>query len=330
MSPVRTLAAAPGWVDDVLHAMQPAVRRRRVLSVKWDGGHSNDIFELDFDDGRTLLLKRARHDWARESFMTSEQAGALLAESSDIVAPRPLPLAGDIADAPVQAYWRIPLPTLAQLWPSLADGQRVSALRSLGALLRRLHDIDAPHYGPLRGADGAAAHDLAGALTGDLQRRLLPAVHAHWSTGAWLLEWLIDRIAWADAMRGPAAASMVHNDLHLGNVLCRVAGDTVTCVGFLDLDGVAGSAPECDIAGFGVLHGPLFEQELDLRWHAEVAHGYGDGADPRMIAFFRCAHLANQGFSSGLLGHDEHAERIRQALHVELDALQQQVMMATA
>jgi Ser/Thr protein kinase RdoA (MazF antagonist) len=143
----------------------------------------------------------------------------------------------------------------------------------------------------------------------ELGVRLLPAVIAHWPAGIASVERLIERSATMKRLCGRGAA-MVHTDVHLGNVLCRVADQRVECVGLLDLDEAAGGATEWDLASFHVLHGPLFQREIDPALRDEVATGYDAELDDVLLEHFRCMHLANQGFSSALLGHDDHARQI--------------------
>jgi Ser/Thr protein kinase RdoA (MazF antagonist) len=324
--PAAVNAATPldtGWIPDVLRRLDGAVRQLTVRRIRADHSHSNDIFELTFCDGRTLLLKRARHEWLRPCFTASEMAARLIRASSELVVPQPLPLP-DLPEElpeelPVQAYWRIPLPTLAQLWPELTAERQAAALRSLGALTRKLHRIAAPGWGPLHRCD--AACDLAGDLHRDLRRRLLPAVIAHWPAGIRALERLIEGIPTVQQRWPAAAAALVHADLHLGNVLCRVRGGKVHCVGFLDLDGAAGGTAEADVACFDVLHGPLFQRHIHRDMRLELRRGYGDGLDERIVEYFHCAHLANQGFSSALLGHEGHAADIAAELDRRLCTL---------
>src|SRR5690606_30648166 len=187
------------------------------------------------------------------------------------------------------------------LWPALRHDARQAAMRSLGRLLRRLHTVEAPGWGPLR--EGARATQAA-ALQHELQSRLLPATIAHWPDGIALLEQLIDRIPVLAPHRTP---SLVHGDLHLGNVLCHAQNGRVRCVGLLDLDEVAGGTPEADVASLEVLHGPVFEREVERPLLAAVREGYGAPLDEPVVRYYNCVHLANQGFSSAFLEHHEHA-----------------------
>jgi Ser/Thr protein kinase RdoA (MazF antagonist) len=315
------------WIPDVLRRLDGAARNLTVRRIRADHSHSNDIFELTLCDGRTLLLKRARHEWLRPCFTASATAARLISASSELVVPQPLPLPDLPEELPVQAYWRISLPTLAQLWPDMTAERQAAALRSLGALTRRLHTIAAPGWGPLHRCD--AECDLAGDLHRDLRQRLLPAVIAHWPAGIAALERLIQGIptvqqrwsAAAEQRWSAAAAALVHADLHLGNVLCRVRGGHVHCVGFLDLDGAAGGTAEADVACFDVLHGPLFQRHIHRDLRLELRRGYGPGLDDQILEYYRCAHLGNQGFSSALLGHEGHAADIAAELDRRMGTL---------
>ena len=299
-------AGAPEWINEFVHDSRARLPDIRVMRIGTHSGHSNDIAEATFSDGSTLLIKRARHEWAAASFAAAAEAARLISAGSDIVVPQPLPglTAGD-----VQAYWRIDLPTLAQLWPGLSGNARAEALRSLGELMRRLHEITIPVWGPIGGSGRDATPGAA--MERDLRDRLLPAVYAHWPRGAWSLERLIDAIPVVARMHERHTPRLVHADLHLGNVLCSVEDGDVKCVGLLDLDDVSGGAAEADIACFEMLHGPLFERQIDDDMIGEVRQGYdARRLESRLLDFYRCAHLANQGFCSGLLQHEEHAAAI--------------------
>lgn len=306
----------PPWLRALIAALpeQPG----EPLDHQWRGGHSNDVRELTFADGRILIVKRARQTWGRAGYATAAAAAHLIRSRSGLEVPEPLPVPLRLHGRTVQAYWRLPRPTLAELWPRLEDAQRLVALRSLGALMRRLHAIDAPRFGDITAA--GTQDDFATMLQRDLQLRLLPAVYAHWPDGAWWVERLIERIPDV-ADNGPHAPVLTHNDLHMGNVLCDVGAAGVECVGLLDLDGVTGCCAARDVATFSVLHGPLFLKPLTAPFHAALAESAGCERQPLLLSFFRCVQLANQGFSSGLLGDIEHAALIRDALDAELRAL---------
>lgn len=311
-------AALPAWMADAV-ARLGEVQGRTIGDVRRDDGHSNDIWELDLDDGRVLLLKCGRHAWARTFFAASCEAARLIEQQSDIVAPRPLPVPEPDGDHPIQAYWRIPLPTLQQLWPRLDDGARERVLRSWATLLHRLHRIAPPSHGALPAREPCT---FGTALHRELHDRLLPAVYTHWPAGLPHLERLIAQAPLVAARRAGAPPALVHNDMHMGNVLCRVdAGGVVHCVGLLDLDDAIGAPPESDFASFHVLHGPLFERPLARRWHRTLRATYDAPLDDALVAFFRCTHLVNQGFSSALLGHCEHAEAIAAELRGRMRAL---------
>ena len=101
---------------------------------------SNDRAEVRFDDGRTLVVKRARHEWARARFAASHHASRLLREAG-IPAPRPLALAAAEDGLPVEAYWKIELPTLAESWSAGRRAARQGLLRGWGRLARRIHRV---------------------------------------------------------------------------------------------------------------------------------------------------------------------------------------------
>lgn len=291
-----------------------------LVDIDWRGHHSNDVFELRFENGRTLVVKQGRHDWVAGPFRTAQHASDLLRDEADVIAPVLIDTPSD-AGAPLQAYWRIPLPTLADVWPHLPEQRRLGTLRSLGRLVRRLHEITPQGWGPLTdpipGPEG-----LRTELERDLVHRLLPAVRSLWPAGTPALERLIAAIPAVAERAGRRTAVLVHDDLHMMNVLCAPEDDEtdgdVGCVGFLDLDGVLGAPPERDLAGFDVLHGPLFHQYLEPRWRSCVFQGYALDLDPGILAFYRAVHLANFGFHDALAGHHQHADEVAAAFHEEV------------
>lgn len=306
------------WLRALMRCIPDELTGREPLHHRWCGGNSNDVRELTFDDGAVLIIKRARQPWGRSAFNTAAAAARMIGTASEIEVPEPLPVPLRLHGRTVQAYWRLPRPTLGELWPRLEERQRQDALRSLGRMMRRLHAIPAARFGDITSA--GAGSDAAGMLRRDLVHRLLPAVYAHWPAGAWSVERVIERIPDV-ARHAPHTPVLTHNDLHIGNVLCDVRASGVECVGLLDLDGVTGCCAERDVATFRVLHGPHFLMEVSPACHAALDEGRGARSHPLLLSFFRCVQLANQGFSSGLLGDVEHAAIIHDALDAELRAL---------
>ncbi|MBW3571224.1 MAG: aminoglycoside phosphotransferase family protein [Gemmatimonadetes bacterium] len=265
--------------------------------------HSNDRVQIRFSDGRTLVVKRARHRWAAPRFSVSRRACEIIARRTGIVAPRPLPLPAPPDGMPAEAYWRIDRPTLADVWPQLRAGERVWALRHWGRLAARLHGIRFPAHGSLL---QGGTQPLSGYLREDLGQRLLPAVRAHWPQGVALVERLLERTDGV-AARADAGGVLVHNDLHMQNVLCERRKHSARSVGVLDLEAAIAGPPEAELAQMEVLHGPLFGKELPQGWMDEVMRGYGRATDPVLRAFFRAVHLLNMGFHAAFVGWHDHA-----------------------
>lgn len=307
-------------VADLLHRVAPDARDAGEVAVHCHDVHSNDVAELRFPDGRTLMVKRGRFPWAGERFQTSRIASELLRERGSVVAPAPLPLPDGLDERPVEAYWRISLPTLQEVWPGLSPREREEALRSLGRLIRRVHDVHLPGYGPLQAA-ASTPTPLRDPLHEDLAGRLLPAVYADWPEGAWAVESLVEAVPVLAARLAEREASLVHNDLHLGNVLCEAGPDGVRCTGLLDLESAGAAPPESDLAVAQVHHGPLFCQPLPEGWFRWVLEGYGADPEPFALSFYRAYHLANMGYYSALVGHGEHAGEVARTLREEVEAL---------
>lgn len=285
--------------------------------VRFHGAHSNDLAEVRLRDGRTLMVKRGRHPWAAERFETSRRAAALVRQHRAAVVPEPLPLPQGVDERPVEAYWRIARPTLAEIWPALSPSGQRRALRSWGRLIRRIHAVELQGYGPL--GREPRADDLAEHLRADLQDRLLPAVYSEWPDAAWPLERLLTLLP--GALPEGVGACLVHNDLHAGNVLCELVDGEPRCIGLLDLETAVAAPPESDLAIAELHHGALFGQPLPTGWRHWLREGYGREPDARVLAVYRASHLANLGFYSALVGHEEHAALVADALHAEVDAL---------
>lgn len=289
------------------------------VTVCFHDRHSNDVAELRFADGRALMVKRGRYLWARERFETSRIASDLL-RPRGVIVPAPLPLPDGLDERPVEAYWRIPLPTLQECWPGLSRREREIALRSLGCLLRRVHSVCLSRYGPLQ-ETASTPVPLSVHLHEDLAARLLPAVAAAWPEAVRALQRLVEAVPALARRLHSCEAAIAHNDLHIGNVLCEVGPDGVRCVGLLDLETAAAAPPESDLAAAQIHHGPLFCQPLPEGWFRCLLDGYGADPDPFVLAFYRAYHLANMGYYSALVGHGEHARAVAQVLDAELEAL---------
>ena len=290
------------------------------VAVHYYDMHSNDVAELRLADGRALMVKRGRYLWAAERFATSRIASDLLRTRGGVIVPAPLLLPDGLDERPVEAYWRISLPTLQECWPALSPEERERALRSLGRLIRRVHNVRLPGHGPLQAATSTPVA-LSDHLHGDLSGRLLPAVAADWPEAVGSLEKLVEAVPALAGRLQECEAAIVHNDLHLGNVLCETGPEGVRCVGLLDLETAGGAPPESDLAVAQVHHGPLFCQPLPEGWFRWLLEGYEADPDPVVLSFYRAYHLANMGYYSALVGHGEHAWEVAQALAAEVEAL---------
>ncbi len=306
-------------IRSLLHAIHEETGGAAPSSTVFRGEHSNDVAEIHFGNGRTLMVKRGRFAWAGPRFAASRLAAGLLKQKAGIVAPAPLGLPEAITtEGPIEAYWRIELPTLQELWATLPEVQRSAVLHSWGRLIRRVHRIKLLGYGPLPKARTEPV-PLQEFLHTDLADRLLPAIAHNWADARGVVECLLRTIPCV-AERAPAQSTLLHNDLHMGNVLCEENGETFGCVGLLDLEAAFAGPPEADLANLQVLHGPLFAQPLPGAWFQEVATGYGENLDPLLLGFFRAYHLLNLGFYSALIGHAEHAGQVAAAARVEVKA----------
>lgn len=285
--------------------------------------HSNDLTEIRFNGGPTLMVKRARSypETAAARFRTCRRASRLLREEVGVMAPEHLDLPPTPAE-PIMAYTRIELPTLAELWPDVSERGRARVLRDWGRLIGRMHQVRLPGYGPLAEAEQSAT-SLTEFLTWDLAERLQPAVEGVWKTGAPVVDRLLTSIPEVarrvdDREEG---AVLNHNDLHMANVLCRLEAGEIRCVGFLDLEAALAGPPEADLAKIGIYHGPLFAKPLTGCWFERVWEGYGKALDPHVLAFFRAYHLVNIGFHMAFTGNKAHAGEIARAAQEDVEAL---------
>jgi aminoglycoside phosphotransferase (APT) family kinase protein len=306
-------------LDPVLRALPPELRAGACTEVRRCAGH-NDVRELRVPGGRSLIVKRARHAWAAPCFRAARLAARLLRRRTGIVAPDHVPAPEVIAGRAIEAYWRLPLPTLRELWPRIPDRMRERTLRSWGELLRRVHSVKLQGHGPLE-QDARTAPSLAVFLAGDIGERLAPAAAAAWPRGAALARTLAASVPDLARRVGDRPPVLVHNDLHMGNVLCAEQGRGIRCVGVLDLEWAIAGPPESDLARVQVLHGALFGQPLDGPWFEVVLAGYRDPLDAFALTFYRAYHLLNLGYHAALAGHDGHAAAVRRAVARELAGL---------
>lgn len=309
-----------GLIEAVVSAATGSRAEACVAEVVARAAHTHDMIEVRLRDGRSLMVKHGRHDWSAAEFENSRTASALL-RSAGVVAPEhvPAPVAPD--GRPVEAYWRVELPTLAEAWPHLGERERRDALRSWGELLRRAHAVTIPGYGAIGGA-ARSGSPLQWFLAQDLAVRLFPAVASVWPAGLGTVEGLLEAIPEIAAVVGDRPGSLVHGDLHMGNVLCDVgAAGGIACVGFLDLEEAFSAPPEADLARAQLLHGPLFGRPLEEGWFEEVVDGYGHEPNGVLLAFFRVFALLNLGFHAALTGLDTHAAAVAEAAAAELPAV---------
>jgi aminoglycoside phosphotransferase (APT) family kinase protein len=281
--------------------------------------HSNDFAQIRIEPGRTLVVKRPRFEWAASRFATSRIASTMIREHAQLTVPRPLPLPSYLDPMPLEAYWRIEKPVLKEVWSGLDAARRREGLRSLGGMLARLHGVRTVGFGPLSDA-ATPSRTLSDYLRTELLDRLLPATAADWPGAMPVVEALAERIDEMEERVGDRSR-LVHNDLHMGNILCDAPPAPVSCLGLIDLETAVSAPPESDLASLEVHHGPLFGQPIEGAWMQTVRSAYPSPADARAINFYRAFHLVNMGFYSALVGHDWHAARVLEAAAGEVDRL---------
>lgn len=309
--PNPLIASLQGWIEAEAGGAE-------VTDVSF-AQHSNDVAELRLDDGRRLMVKRGRFDWVGPRFENSRAASRLIRGEAGLAAPEPLELPEEIDDRPLEAYWRIELPTLRQAWPDLSNPEREQALVSWGEMLTRMHTVRLSRWGAIRG--GPVHRSFEAYMEADLRTRLIPAVWGEWPEASAPVEELARAVTVLASRLRDRSPVMVHGDVHMGNILYDPDPDGAGCVGVIDLESASGGVAESDLAIAQVLHGPLFEQPLPAGFIGTVVESYGSRPDPFAMAFFRTYHIANLGFFSALVGDTEHASEVLGLLEAELGRL---------
>ncbi|HLT35929.1 MAG TPA: aminoglycoside phosphotransferase family protein [Enhygromyxa sp.] len=279
--------------------------------------HSNLVAEVELDIGRTLIIKQARYPEMAARFETSRTAARLLRQRTRVVVPEYLDVPGPNSTL---AYWRIPLPTLEELWPGLREQALRHTLRTLGGLIRRIQQVRLPGHGALLEVE--RARSATEFLLFDLRQRLRPAAAGHWRAALPTIDELVDRTRGMQARVDDREAVLVHNDLFAPNILCEQMRDgEVVCVGAIDFEDAFAGPPEAEFAKIEVLHGPLFGRPQTEQLMREIVTGHGGPLDPLVMAYFRAFHLLNMGFHAAATGHDGHAAEVLDACWRELHAL---------
>jgi aminoglycoside phosphotransferase (APT) family kinase protein len=258
-------------------------------------------------NGRTLMVKRARSSAAAGGFAAAREASRMLRARGEVVAPEYVRARDDAWDAPVLAYWKIERPTLAEVWEELEPGPRAAAMRSWGALAARVHHVRLSGYGALVG--GGRAPTLEGDLSRALGVEMRATVAREWPGGSAALDAILTAIPALASRTTRGRAVLVHNDLHMENILCEQDRAGVRCVGVLDLEAAVSGPPEADLARPLVLYGPIFGA-LPRVLTAELLAGYGARLDPVTLDFYRALHLLNIGLHCARRGLDDFAARL--------------------
>jgi hypothetical protein len=300
----------------LLGLMRCAGATAPALDVYRADGYCNELLELRLPGREPLMVKRAHHHWGAARLRASRIAAGLLRRRTGVIAPAHLDVSADGRGRAVEAYWRIPLPTLRETWIDLPERRQPQALRSWGALLRRVHKVKLPGHGDLEGSSDART--LSAVLDEDLRGRLAPALRQSWPAAVELAEKLARRTSEVGSRCSGREVVLLHSDFHMGNVLCVQKPRSVRCVGVIDLETAWGGPPEVDIARVQVLHGPELGAPLPDGWLEHFIRGYDAPLDRDVLAFFRTEHLLNLGYHAALAGWWEHVDRLRAMIVREL------------
>jgi aminoglycoside phosphotransferase (APT) family kinase protein len=234
-----------------------------------------------------------------------------------VLAPRHLDVEQDVRGRPIEAYWRIPFPTLREVWPALPQRRRPQALRSWGALLRRVHRVKLAGHGTLESA-AHQPHALADFLDAELRGRLMPSLAGVWPAAHALAARLAADVREVDARCAGRPVVLLHNDFHMGNVLCERRPRSIRCVGVIDLETAWAGPVEADVAQLQVLHGDAFGAPLPGDWSVHFLDGYASALDPAVLAFFRVLHRLNLGYFAASRGWWAHVADLEAEIRREL------------
>lgn len=313
MQPTHLQPHASPISDDLVHAILADTIDdcdAREFAIRRHGEFSNDLAVVTLASGRRLMVKRGRHPWSGEGFANARRAAHLLRDGAGIVVPEPLDLSRELAEEPVEAYWRIELPLFADVWSDLGEREREAAMRSLGILMRQVHGARVTTDTRLRRKE--AEPFSIDQLLDDLSARLFPAIAGEWPDALELLELLIERAPRTFSGR-EAGPVVLHGDLHLGNVLCRNDGRGLRCVGLLDLEWVHSGPAESDFGRLQVMHSGPFDMPIEPRYLEHVYGGYEGTLDSRLLMFYSLYHLLNLGLYSAVIGDSWHAGMVAAA-----------------
>lgn len=274
-------------------------------------GFSNKLVRINFDDRRSIIVKQSQHDWAAPRFRSAQQASNLLREKTDILAPEHIAVPKELTEIPTLAYWYLPAPTLQNLWPELSLSQKKEAVINLGGLLKKMHSIKLPAYGAL--SSDESYNSAADYILCDLRERLEPTMGAKWPD---ILPVVYELMRLGENVQEKEQeAALVHNDFHIGNVLCVCDGGHVKCIGLLDLEEAGGGRWELDLARAVTLHHPFFaggnlKGNCLNNFGRFIVEGYGKKPDQELLRLFRVYHLLDLGLYSAMNENYEHARDI--------------------
>lgn len=300
--------------SDFIHWLESTIggeKRINITDSFSPNGFSNNLVRFTFEDGRKIIIKQSQYDWARPRFNSARNASKLIRRKSSVIAPKHITIPDEVVEYPTMAYWYLPYPTLKELWPQLSPSQRKQASKSLGHILRQVHQITVGEYGLLH--EERSYESASDFMFSELHDRLKPSIAAYWPEILPMVDRLIT-IA-KNLPDNENNAALVHNDMHLGNIVCKIQDDKIQCIGLLDLEEATGGIWESDIASAMTLHHPLFfsstlQGNRLEEFGQSITEGYEKEPDPKLLRFFRIYHLVNLGYFSAMNDDRHHAKRI--------------------
>lgn len=194
---------------------------------------------------------------------------------------------------------------------TLADKNRHQALRVLGSVLYRFHQITGPRFGPVTNPTVATAQDLLTSLAA--HRADLLARHGRRRLAARLQE-LADQLT--PQLSGRGDAVLCHNDLHFHNVIVATSSDRLTVRGVVDYESATFAVPEYDLAKTLVVCSAFTETDRQAL-HA----GYGHPIDATILGGLTTYHAIDGWLWAALIEQRDHQlwqTRLRRS--VDLDS----------
>lgn len=278
MTAVRPDAAARLTRVCAIAALQPLNRPEPIQS------YSNDTWILELTSGPAIL----RIGWLGDVTRLARE----VAVTQSLPAEFPYPRLVDSGEANLDGdplMWmltrRLPERPLDEIWPTLTARRRDGSIDQLAAAMTVLHahvppaDVAATVCArptlDLTCVDGITGPDV-NPLPLPRLAALLPYAHATPIVDPGLIDAtaaLVERLAGlAPSLDDPATGTLVHGDIHLGNILATADGQVTAVLDlewvrfgppWLELERLCQQADE-DVRGGGATHAPIIDRLVEV------------------------------------------------------------------